>query len=241
MKKRVIVSLLMAFAAITFISAQDVDEILDNYFENIGQNKLLKVKSVHFTGKAMMTGMESTLVIISKRPDKMRIELEIQDAKIVQAYDGVNAWMINPMTGSEEPIDLIGPDADGMIESSDMDGQLWNYKEKGHQLELDGTEGFEGSDVYVLKLTKKNGSIDHYYLDSDNYVVLMVKSIVVMNGSEIETETIFSNFQDVNGVIMPFTFEYKYAGQTGRTIIMEEIKFDQTVDDTIFAKPPSEE
>ena len=34
----------MAFAAITFISAQDVDEILDNYFENIGQNKLLKVK-----------------------------------------------------------------------------------------------------------------------------------------------------------------------------------------------------
>jgi outer membrane lipoprotein-sorting protein len=231
----------MAFAAITFISAQDVDEILDNYFENIGQNKILKVKSVHFKGKAIMTGMESTLVIISKRPDKMRIELEIQDAKIVQAYDGVNAWMINPMIGSEEPIDLIGPDADGMIESSDMDGQLWNYKEKGHQLELDGTEGFEGSDVYVLKLTKKNGSIDHYYLDSDNYVVLMVKSIVVMNGSEIETETIFSNFQDVNGVIMPFTFEYKFAGQTGRTIIMEEIKFDQIVDDAIFSKPPSEE
>ena len=231
----------MAFAAITFISAQDVDEILDNYFENIGQNKLLKVKSVLLTGKVMMTGMESTLVTISKRPDKMRIELEIQDAKIVQAYDGVNAWMINPMTGSEETIDLTGPDADGMIESSDMDGQLWNYKEKGHQLELDGTEDFEGSDVYVLKLTKKNGSIDHYYLDSENYVVLMVKSIVMMNGSEIETETIFSNFQDVKGVIMPFTYEYKFAGQTGRTIIMEEVKFDQIVDDAIFSKPPSEE
>ena len=240
MKRRTIFAFLLSFAAVSLSLAQDLDEILDTYFETIGQERLLKVKTMHVTGKALMMGMENPFISTVKRPDKFYVEVDIQGAKIRQAYDGENAWMINPLTGSADPIDMTGPDAEGMIESADMDGLLWNYEEKGHRLELEGRDEIDGSEVFVLKLTKKNGNIDYYYMDAENYVVLKVKSKVMMGGSEVETETLLSNYQDVDGYVMPFTTEQRYAGQTAMTIMFDKAEFDVDVDDAIFSKPTVE-
>lgn len=241
MKKRLFFSLFLAFTAFTFIAAQDLDEILDTYFETIGQEKLLKVKTMEATGTVMipMAG-EASFKSFNKKPDKIRIEIVLQGSTIVQAYDGTNAWAINPMAGSAAPIDMTGPEADGMIETADMEGLLWDYKAKGHELELEGTEEVDGSETFVLKLTKKNGNIDHYYIDSENYVVIMVKSKVMMNGSEIEVEVLLSNYQEVDGYLGAFTTEQRYNGQTALTINMTEVKYDGELEDTIFAKPSGE-
>ena len=58
-----------------------------------------------------------------------------------------------------------------------------------------------------------------------------------MNGSEVEAEAVMSNYQDVNGYIMPFTTEQRVAGQTQMTIMMEEVKTNVELDDAIFSKP----
>jgi outer membrane lipoprotein-sorting protein len=237
MKKNIFISLIVAFVAISVSSAQDLDKILDKHFETIGQKKLLKVKTMQATGKAVMMGMDSPFKMISKRPNKIQVTVEFQGAKIIQAYDGETAWMINPMMGSADPMDVTGPEADGLIESGDLDGQLWNYKEKGHTLELEGTEEVDGSEAYVLKLTKKNGNIDYYYMETESYLILKLKSKTMMNGSETEAEGLFSNYQDVDGYIMAFTIEQKYGGQTAMTIMMDEIKTNVEVDDSIFSKP----
>ena len=237
MKKNLIISLVVAFTAISFTSAQDLDKILDQHFETIGQKKLLGVKSVQATGKAVMMGMENPFQMTSKRPDKIRVTVEFQGAEIIQAYDGETAWMINPMMGSADPMDVTGAEADGLIESGDMDGQLWNYKEKGHQLELLGTEEVDGSEAYVLKLTKKNGNIDHYYMETESYLILKIKSKTIVNGSETEAEAILSNYQEVDGYVMAFTIEQKYGGQTAMTIMMDEVKTNVDTDDSMFSKP----
>jgi outer membrane lipoprotein-sorting protein len=237
MKKSIFLSILMAFAAILITSAQDPDKILDQHFEAIGQKNLLNVKTLEATGKAVMMGMDNPITMIVKRPDKVQIEVDFQGAKIIQAYDGETAWMINPMAGSAEPVDVTGPEADGMIESADLDGQLWNYKEKGHQLELEGTEEVGGAEAFVLKLTKKNGNIDHYYMDKDSYLIVKMVSKTMSMGSEVEVEALLSNYQEVEGYIMPFTTEQKYGGQTAMTLMFEEVKFDVEVDNAIFSKP----
>ena len=86
----------MAFLAISFISAQDIDKILDNHFKAIGQKNLKKVETLEVTGKALIMGMESPLEMFSKRPDKSRVNIEYQGSQINQGYDGVTAWMVNP-------------------------------------------------------------------------------------------------------------------------------------------------
>lgn len=236
MKKKVLFTIMMAVFAITASYAQDAQELVDEYFETIGQENLLKIKSTHSTGKALQMGMEFPFEMISKRPDKMKMIFEVQGSQIVQAYDGETAWAINPMSGSSEPVDLTGPQADAMMENADMDGQLWKWKEKGHQLELEGTEEVDDLEMYVLKLTKKNGNIDYYYLDPDSYLVPKMRSIVMMEGSETEVEVLMSNFQEVNGYIMPFTMEQRMNGQTIITIMIENVEVDKEFEDAVFSK-----
>ena len=241
MKKKFFITLTMAVFAIGTLPAQDLQEILDTYFETIGQENLKDVKTQVSTGKTLQMGMEMPFKFISKRPAMALLEVEMQGAKMIQAYDGENGWMIAPWTGSAEPIDLTGPDLRGMKDMADLDGPLWDYEEKGYSLEFEGTEDMEGTEVFVLKLTKKEGDIDHYYIDSENYVVLKVKSKTIVNGSETEFEAIMSNFQEVNGYIMAFTTEQRFNGQTGMTINIEEVKVNEEVDDKIFIKPVIQE
>lgn len=155
MKRNIFLTFLMAFAAISIISAQNLEEILENHFDAIGQENISKVKTLKATGKAVTMGMESPFIMMNKRPGLLKLSIEFQGSQIIQAYDGETVWMINPMMGSAEPIKITGDQALGLIESSDMDGQLYNYKGKGHQLKLVGTEEVNGEEAYVLKLGKK--------------------------------------------------------------------------------------
>lgn len=236
MKRKVTTTLMMAFAAVLLLSAQDVNEILEQHFEAIGQENLLKAKSIQATGKALQMGMEFPFTMINKRPDKLKLTIDVQGSQIVQAVNGESVWAVNPMTGSSDPIDVTGPEADGLKENADLDGQLWNWDEKGHQLELDGTEDVDGTESYVLKLTKKNGNIDYFYIDTDSYLILKARSKTMMQGSEIETETLLSNYQEVEGFVMPFNTEQQMNGQTMITIMIEDVQVNQEVDDAIFSK-----
>ncbi len=237
MKKRLISLLAMTVFVMGTLPAQDLQEILDSHFEAIGQKNLLGMETLVVTGTALMQGMELPFKFISKRPNKAYLEIEIEGAKMIQAYDGENGWMIAPWTGLADPIDLTGPDLRGLKDMADMDGPLWNYEKKGHTVELVGKEDMEGSEVYVLKVTKKEGDIDYYYMDAENFVVLKVKSKSIVNGSEVETEALMSNFQEVDGYITAFTVEQRFGGQMGMTMNTKEINKNVEIDDSMFSKP----
>jgi outer membrane lipoprotein-sorting protein len=237
MKKRLFTILTLTFFTLGILPAQDLHEIMDAHFEAIGQKNLINVNTLVMTGKILQMGMEMPFKTITKRPDKAYIEAEIQDSKMKQGWDGKNGWMVAPWTGSAEPIDLTGPDLRGLQDAADMDGPLWDYQAKGHKLELVGKEDMEGTQVYVLKLSRKDGNIDYMYMDAENYMVLKLVSKTIVNGSETEIEARMSNFQDVDGYTMPFTIEQTFDGQPGMSFNIEKVTRDDEIDDSIFSKP----
>ena len=241
MRNRFFCLLTLTVFSVGMLSAQDLQKILDAHFEAIGQKNLSKVKTMVVTGKIVQQGVEMPFKTITKRPDKAYIEAEVQSAKMKQGYDGQNGWMIAPWTGSAEPIDLSGPDLRGLKDAADLDGPLWDYEEKGSTLELTGKEDLDGSDAYVLKLTRKDGNIDYFYMDAENYVILKLISKTIINGSETEVDTHLSNYQEVEGYIMPFTQEQSFDGQPGMSMNFEKVSFNDEVDDGIFKKPVSTE
>ncbi len=137
MKKTIITIISLAIFTVGSAYAQDLQKILDKYFKTIGQEKILKVETIVSTGRTLQMGMEMPFKTITKRPNKAYMEVDIQGVKMVMAFDGKNGWAIQPWTGSADPIDLVGPELRPVKEISDMDGGLWNYEEKGHQLELE--------------------------------------------------------------------------------------------------------
>jgi len=230
---------MMIVAALSMTSAfpQDANKILETYFETIGQNKLVKINTITIVGKINQMGMEMTFKTISKRPNMGYLEAEVEGSLIKMAFDGKRGWMVIPMTGSDAPVDLTGPDLKQVKEIGDIDSPLWNWKEKGHLLEYAGSEDMAGTQVHILKLTKDDGDIISFYIDADKHLALKTKSRIMMNGSEVEMETFMSNYQDVEGIMQPFKVENSMSGQVASTIIMEEVRFDEEVDDAIFAKP----
>jgi len=243
MKKLLLVFLSLTITAGTYLSAQNPgpDEILAKYFETIGQENLLKVQTLTVKGNFMQMGMELPYKIIQKRPAQFYLEIEIQGAKMKQAYDGVNGWMLSPMSGSMEPNDITGPELKIIKEQADIDGYLWKWKEMGFQLELVGTEEMEGSKVYNLKLTKEGGDIDNFYIDADNYVLLKLKNKIIIQGTEMEQETLYSNYKPVKGYLLAHNMDQRMNGQTMTTITVSEVLFDEPVSDSLFVKPVAAE
>jgi outer membrane lipoprotein-sorting protein len=237
MKKIIITIVSLAIFTVGSTYAQDLQSILDKHFKAIGQENVLKVQTQVSTGKVLQMGMEIPFKAITKRPGKAYMEMDLQGSKVVTAFDGVKGWAIQPWTGSAEPVDLPDTDLGPMEELSDMDGAIWNYEEKGHQMELIGTEDLEGTQVYHLKMTRKNGKIFHYYLDKEKLVTVKMKFTMMVSGMENEVESLMSDFRDVDGYLMPFTHKQTFGGQMGMSMIFEEVKFNEDIDDAIFLKP----
>lgn len=219
-------------------SAQTVDELIKkNIDAHGGSQKLKAVKSAKSSGKITLQGLEIPMTVIQKRPGMARMDLTFQGKSMVQAYDGENGWKIDPFQGSSEPEKVAGDELKELQEQSDLDGALVDYKDKGHTVELIGKEDMEGTPVYKLKLTLKNGDVRHIYLDADNYLELKVTSKRKTPGGEIEVDTYLGNYKPLNGLVFPFSMESKVKGQTVSQFTIDKVELDVAIDDALFKMP----
>ncbi len=237
-----LLSLLFAtFIVISGLQAQDLNEILDTYFETIGQENFVKHKTMIAKGKTIGQGMENDFTIWQKRPDSFRLEVNIQGTSMTQVFDGEKGWYTAPWTGSTDPIEITGFQLSSMEKQADFDGMLYNYKEKGYETELVGTEEMEGTEVFKIKQLDQEENEYFHYIDSDNFVLLKTTSKLKVDDSEIEIETLYSNYKEQEGIIIAFSMETRQNGQTVRQINMEEIIFDEEIDDSMFVMPEKQE
>ena len=240
MKKLLSVFLLsFLFASSQILQAQYLEQVLKKHFEAVGQDRLLKVECMVSNATVMQMGMELPVVIKYKRPNKFRTEVNIQGQSIVQAFDGTDGWQIIPMV-SPDPTDLVGEQLKQAAEQADIDGQLWNYKEKGSTVELTGKEDMEGTEVYHIKLTTKDGDVQNYYIDAETYLLLKVKSTLNIQGQEIEAENIMGNYRNFDGIVMPMSIESKAMGQSSQ-IVINTVDFNVTLEDSVFTRPVKKE
>lgn len=236
MKKTIyILIVLMTVFSSNVLFAQSLDDVLKNHFEAIGQEKLSKVNSYLATVKINQMGMELPMKMILVRPNKFHMEVEMQGQKMIQAYDGESGWMIAPWV-SPEPQDLAGQELKQAMEQADIDGELYNYAEKGSTVELLGKEDMDGSEVFNIKLTTKDGDVKNYYIDVETYIILKQKGKISAQGQMIDVETVMGDYQDIEGVIMPMSIASKTPMGT-MNITIEEVKFNVEVDESIFERP----
>jgi len=166
---------------------------------------------------------------------------------MVQAYNGKDGWMIAPMLGTSDPQDVNEEQIKQFKDQSDIDGKLFNWKDKGHNVELIGTEDMEGTEVYKIKVTEKpdkegeEGDATFYFIDSDSFVLLKTSAKKIIQGNEMEVESFQSNYKQINGIAMSFSMETKMGGNTVMQMVIEEIKFGEEIDDKIFDRPEKKE
>lgn len=236
MKKTLVTFLVLLFvASLNVANAQTLQDVLDKHFEAIGQEKLLEKETYEIEATVNQMGMEIPMVMKMKRPNKFRMEMEMQGQKMIQAYDGEKGWVIAPWV-SPEPQDLTGPQLEQAMEQADIDGELYNYKAKGYTAELLGKEFLGDDEVYNIKLSNDEGVEKNYYIGTDDYLVKRVKGKVNTQGQEVTVEQIMSDYEEIDGVMIATKIESK-SPMGNAVITFDDLKFGAPVDDAIFQKP----
>jgi hypothetical protein len=234
MKKTLILTTLMLFALIG-LKAQTIDQVLEKYYKATGIEKLANVKTYYIKAKTSMMGMDMPMTMQMKKPDKFKTQMDVMGQKIEFGFDGVDGWMRNPMAG-DGITDLKGADLKQQMGQADLEGELYNYAKKGHSAELIGKVNAGGKEVYRIKLTSADGSVKDYYLDANTYLVSSVKAKVETMGQTMEVETKILDYKDINGIKVGSKMEAVTPMGTS-TVIFEEIKLDEPMDDSIFSRP----
>jgi len=232
----------MVAAAILVPAAwsQTADDIIaKNIQARGGLDKLKSVQTIKSTATiAMGPGMEAPAMLTQKRGNLARLEFTIQGLTAVQAYDGKNAWEVMPFMGKKDPELMSADDAKEFEEMADLDGPLVDYKSKGHKVELLGKEKMEGTDVYILKLSLKNGDVQTIYIDADSFLEIKEETKRMVRGSEQVVESSIGDYKDVNGIIFSFAEESGVKGsQERQKLTITKIELNVPADDSMFKMP----
>jgi len=216
--------------------AKNVERILEKHFEAIGQDKLSKKQTVFIKSKIFQQGSEFLYTIQIKRPDKVRLEFLYQGMRQITIINGDQGWIIDPFQGDYESKPLNNETLIQTKDEADIDSELFNYKEKGYNLELIGTKNFEGYETFVLKLLKPQAYDKTFYIDSDSYLIKKTEYLEEIQGVEKDVEMILSDYRSINGILFPFNYEKRYGGKIIEMEI-ENLEFDIEISDSIFEKP----
>ena len=236
MKKLILVALAAIFVSLlSVVQAQTLDDILKEHFKAVGQDKLIAAQSFSVKAKLSQMGMEMPMEMKIKKSGKFLITVSMQGEKMVQAFDGEKGWMIAPWI-SAEPVELSGEQLKQAQDQANMEGELYNYETKGNTAQLIGKVNIDGKDAYRIKLTSSDGKSKDYFIDAQSYYIAKVKAQVSAQGQTVDVEQIMSDFKTIDGITMPMKIETKSPMGTG-TILMEEIKFNENFDDSIFKQP----
>lgn len=250
MKKYSILLAIVLMSGWATLQAQTADEILNTYFENTGGVDAWRaLEGMRMKAKVNQGGMEIPLEIVRMKDGRQMTSITFQGLELKQGvFDGEVLWGTNMMTQKAEKSDA---EATEMMkkEMNDFPDPFLDYQDKGYTVELMGKEDFNGTETFKIKLVKEPVTVDgeevqdvsYYFFETENFVPIAIHSEIKQGQAKgMMSETTFSDYQEVEGLYMPFTMSQGIKGQGGQPVTMDSIELNPEVSDSDFAFPAEE-
>jgi hypothetical protein len=175
----------------------------------------------------------------AKRTNKSRIEIVFQGKTAVQVYDGTSGWKLRPYLNRNDYEPFTAEELKIESQSPGIDGPLVDYAAKGTKVELAGVEPVEGHDAYKLKLTLKDGTVQHIWIDKKSLLdVKMEGTPRRMDGRMRTVWIVQHDFRSVQGLMIPFERETSVDGyRESHKMIIEKATVNPSLADERFTKP----
>lgn len=231
MKKSLILlaALLLASAG----SAQTLNEIVNKYYEANGSENLEKAMTLTMEGKMAQMGTEMPISLMVKRPDKVKVVVNYNGLEIITLFDGEKGYMINPLMGATEPVE-IPQEQLGSVQEYNMfrDSFLDAFKEG--RVNLDGEESVEGKPAFKLTITDKEGNSTGAFIDKESYLTVKTTQTVNQMGQEMVVESYVREHIVVNGITFGKVITQFVNGMELGGMTFDKIEVNRELDDSIF-------
>lgn len=221
--------MIMVFAQ--FAQAQTVDEVIDKHIAAMGgKEKLTSLKSAKMEGNLSVMGNDVALVITTLHGIGMRADISVMGTDNYQVITPAKGIVFMPVQGMSEPTTMPEDQLKSATGQLDLQGALFNYKEKGSAAELVGKEKVDNEECYNIKLTNKLGTVTNYYISTKTNFKIKTSGKRNINGQETDVFTTYSNYkQNADGYWFPYT-----STNAQGTTDFSKIDTNITVDESMF-------
>ena len=166
------ITLVISTAFALSVNAQSLEEIINKHITAMGgAEKLSKFSTLKMSAnvEVMNTKMPVSTTIVQNKG--FRTETMVQGKLIIQSVYENKGWMVNPLSGQDKATPLPEAAIKPLASQTDLTG-LYNYKDKGYNLTLDGDEDLLGAKVFKITAVMKNGIKHVNYISKDTWYIL---------------------------------------------------------------------
>jgi outer membrane lipoprotein-sorting protein len=223
-----------------FAQAQSAEEIVNKHIAAIGGDKWAQVEAVKSEAKISADGapgMSIGMTMVAVRNKSLRMDVSVMGMTQTTVLNGDAGWSNNPFMGKMEPEPITPDQVKSMADMTDVDGTLIGYKEKGYTIEYLGTEDVDGTEAHKIKVNKGGKRMEYSFIDPSSYYEIKNIRVEEVDGKEVESATIYSNFKTQDGLVFPYTIQQNDAMMGGSTVTITGITINPLVDPKTFVMP----
>ena len=183
--------------------AQTLDEVLAKHAAaHGGVEKWRAVKSLTVTGKVVAFSNSGPFVAEWRQPDSLRVEQAMMGQTVTYGHDGTATWWIHPIMGVEKPAAVPEAAAALVRHAVEFRSPLIDAAAQGNKVELLGKEELDGQPTLKLKVTRKDGSEETWYLDPSTYLEVARFDRTLDLPDAKDRWTYYSDFRPVDGLVI---------------------------------------
>jgi hypothetical protein len=174
-----------------------------------------------------------------KRPRKSRLEIDFAGKTAVQVYDGEHGWKLRPYLNRDDVEPFTADEAKSEASRAGLEEPLMDYAANGTRIALEGTEAVDGHDAYKLKLTLKNGDLQHVWIDAQSFLDVKVEGVPRRMDGKMHNVFVYQrDFRAEKGLMMPHLYVTAVEGYAGtHKMVVESVTVNPALDNARFTKP----
>jgi hypothetical protein len=221
---------ILALVFAQFAQAQTVDDIISKHIAALGgKENLSKIQNTVMEGSLNIQGTEIALTLIQVHNKLNRQDINAMGMHGFDMLTDKEGWQYMPFQGMQKPEPKTADEVKESQSDLDIAGPLVDYAAKGHKVELMGKEDVDGTECYKIKASLASGKEVSFFIDPASSMIIRIKEKRKMNGQEIELQTDFSDYKDVEGVKMAYSISQQFG-----TVLISSIKVNQTIPETVY-------
>ncbi|WP_370001002.1 M16 family metallopeptidase [Winogradskyella sp.] len=201
------------------------ETVIKNYVKAVGgEENLRKVNSTLMTADVTIPGapFKPKAIIKQMSPNKFSMEIMAEGIGTLmkQNFDGESGYM-------EQQGRKIPMDDDTVSSRKSTKGLFEELFMEPSTIDLDSKTTIDGADVYKIKLTQ-NGKDSFRYYDVESGYLVRTEETNDVQGQSVTTVTDYSNYKEVDGVMMPYTMKVT-TGPQAFVFETTEVKINEGV------------
>jgi len=229
--KRLLLSA-VCFLAVIIINAQSLEDIINNYTVANKLDRISEFKTIKITARTSMMGMDMPMEIWMKNPNKIKTVTSFNGQDIIQAFDGEKGFMINPMTGSNNAVEMTSEQIKDVARNNIFQNYMVNYLKNG-KLALEGEDNVNGKPAFKVKADLDGTNKAYMYIDKSTFLLLKTVADLNQGGMAVTVESFPTDYTETSGIFLPMKTTTTASGMEIVTTFTK-VEVDIPIEDSVF-------